>query len=294
LDNYKTGHLHLPPHEDTLDGTASVASFGDTHGSELARINSTDMTHAPIPHLPMTPPPQSEVAPGTFLPPDGPPPTHPEAAAARAASEGTASHPVSMPVAIPSVTSPSHAGATSPVLDPLKLNQAPAPLPTSPGGSTTAQTAADATSHPEESPLAGMTPTVAETGVPVSAGDKGPGPASGSLAELRRERFGETGQTVGSPPAAAYGVHHETAEEEKKRLQREERERVLAGQTSQAAPAAPIYESADDEKKRLEREERERLLAAGGSQQLGGNNGPDSRRQDSSKGDELPPYQEPI
>jgi hypothetical protein len=55
----------------------------------------------------------------------------------------------------------------------------------------------------------------------------------------------------------------ETAVEEKKRLEREERERVLASGSasgSSAAPGMPKYESAGEEKQRLEREQRERLL----------------------------------
>ena len=110
-------------------------------------------------------------------------------------------------------------------------------------------------------------PTVAETGIPVSAGAEGPGPVQGSLAH-----GGEKDQTV-PRPAVGYGVgtgevgtlpptyvdppagsqdvhlqasgsikrpvetHYETAEDEKKRLEREERERVLRRDTLDSTKA---------------------------------------------------------
>jgi len=113
--------------------------------------------------------------------------------------------------------------------------------------------------------------TVVETGIPVSAGENGPGPASGSLHDIKAasatagpKSGGLAGNVSGD---VGYGqpsaVKFESAEEEKKRLQREDRERLLA------------QESAEEEKKRLEREERERLLSS-----------------DEPKGDDLPAYQE--
>ena len=128
------------------------------------------------------------------------------------------------------------------------------------------------------------TPTVAETGVPVSAGKEGPGPASGSLAGGHKR----TQSTASGPPGPGYGeaapsyggveipkyglsdsgqpVRYESADEEKQRLQKEERDSILQGSTQQSSGAtsssvASAYtppESAEDEKKRLEREERER------------------------------------
>ncbi|KAG9314416.1 Eisosome component PIL1-domain-containing protein [Chiua virens] len=68
----------------------------------------------------------------------------------------------------------------------------------------------------------------------------------------------------------------ESAEEEKKRLEREERERVQATNNESQSQAKP--ETAEEEKKRLEREERERVATGG---------------VDATKdGDELPPYQD--
>lgn len=119
-----------------------------------------------------------------------------------------------------------------------------------------------------------MTPTVAETGVPLqSSGREGPGPATGSLLDKK--------------PSTASSTHYEGAEEEKRRLEREERDRLLRG--DQPPSTTPKYESAEEEKKRLEREERERVLSQGGS----GPNHPPPKRDDGSNDDsELPPYQE--
>lgn len=69
---------------------------------------------------------------------------------------------------------------------------------------------------------------------------------------------GASGVTGGAQPK------FESAEEEKKRLQREERERLLHEDSSSSAGPPPPFESAEEEKKRLEREEREKILHAGG------------------------------
>ena len=114
-------------------------------------------------------------------------------------------------------------------------------------------------------------PTIVETGIPVSAGENGPGPASGSLHDIKAasptagpKSGGLAGNVSGDVGyGQPSGAKFESAEEEKKRLQREDRERLLA------------QESAEEEKKRLEREERERVLSS-----------------DESKGDDLPAYQE--
>jgi hypothetical protein len=142
--------------------------------------------------------------------------------------------------------------------------------------------------------------------MPVSAGEKGPGPASGSLLNIhaasptagpksaglpgRSSSISEYGQGVLTGGAAATPPKFESAEEEKKRLQKEDRERVLAAQAppaaTQAQAQAPAFESAEDEKKRLEREDRERVLSSGGSDAAGGVSGP--KRDD----EDLPPYQD--
>jgi len=74
----------------------------------------------------------------------------------------------------------------------------------------------------------------------------------------------------------------------KKRLEREERERILhaGGSGTSAKNHGTKFESAEDEKKRLEREERERLLH--------GESGSSQPHQDNASKDEeeLPPYQD--
>lgn len=161
---------------------------------------------------------------------------------------------------------------------------------------------------------------MAETGVPVSAGASGPGPASGSLLDIKgaapdagprsgglpgkqpsESGYGQPGGIGAAATAAANiaratsgnpSTQYESAEDEKKRLQREERERIL----NAAAPPPPAsssggFESAEDEKKRLEREERERILSAGGGSgtgPTGSAQGPSSGGKD---GDDLPAYQ---
>ena len=149
-------------------------------------------------------------------------------------------------------------------------------------------------------------PTVAETGMPVSAGEQGPGPASGSLLHIHdasssagpksgglpgRSSSGSDagyGQSLAATAAVAAPAKFESAEEEKKRLQREDRERVLAAQGPPATTQqtqAPAFESAADEKKRLEREQREQILR-GENDAADGASGPKNHDED------LPPYQD--
>lgn len=130
-----------------------------------------------------------------------------------------------------------------------------------------------------------VTPTVAETGIPVVAGASGPGPATGSLHDIQHSHPVGTGTAQGAAPG------YETAEEEKRRLAAAYSQSApTQGQYSQAPPAFASgqpakYESAEEEKKRLEREERERLLGAGSSS--------DPKRAEKKDGDDgLPPYQD--
>lgn len=137
-----------------------------------------------------------------------------------------------------------------------------------------------------------VTPTVAETGVPKVAGPEGPGPATGSLLDKNAPESPKPTNPFASPvfsqppsATATTAPKFESAEEEKKRLEREEREKILHGEggsTSTAQTGAPHYESAEEEKKRLEREERERILREGGS----------DANKPSGKDEDLPPYQE--
>jgi hypothetical protein len=173
--------------------------------------------------------------------------------------------------------------AQSPPIDPSNLNLSPAPIPnvTSPGTAVAP--------HPIVAPVPlnpAELPTVAETGVPVSAGASGPGPASGSLRDIKGASStagprsgGLPGNEASIPPYGSSGATQkfESAAEEKRRLQA-----YSEAAQQQQAPPAP-YETAEEEKKRLEREERERLLA-GASGPSGAKKGTD---------DDLPPsYQD--
>jgi hypothetical protein len=173
-------------------------------------------------------------------------------------------------------------------IDPRTLNQSPAQLP-SYGPATSTPTV------PDDTATLPTLPTVAETGVPVIAGTQGPGPATGSLHDIRGASaagpgsnrlpddsgrpgpgFARVGTTKNSGAAK-----YESAEEEKKRLQREDRDRLLTSQQTAPVPA-PGHETAEEEKKRLEREERERVLSGGGNQ---------GNEESPKDGDEdLPPY----
>lgn len=122
-----------------------------------------------------------------------------------------------------------------------------------------------------------ITPTIAETGVPVSAGHDGPGPASGSLHDIRGAsstagprsgglpgnephglRYGEADQLGSAPSIVAPGVaqQHKSAEEEQRNQQ--PAQGTGTGDPTQAPPptmvggSSPSYETAEEEKKRLQ------------------------------------------
>lgn len=279
LDNYKTGHINLPPHSPAAELSRSdTQSFGESHASELSSISSANPS---LSTLPLTPPSHN-----TALPPSQTPP------------------PSAYKSADPT---PYSSTSQSPPMNPAVLNNAPAPIPSPISASSTTSPFGKYVPEPV-SPVAAMpasTPTVAETGVPVSAGNKGPGPASGSLHHIHDASTTAGPKSGGLPgrdstvPSSAYGAgipvatpaKYESAEEEKRRLEREDRERVLAAQssapptaTSAAAAPASAFESAEDEKKRLEREDRESVLRQGGSG--GPTSGPKKDDED------LPPYQD--
>jgi len=170
------------------------------------------------------------------------------------------------------------------------LNQSPAQIPAVPASAGIPPfvvVSKTESSLPNLPP--GVTPTIAETGVVVSAGPRGPGPSSGSVHDIRAGS-----STLASTPAPK----HETAEEEKKRLASLYSPPVDSTlSVSSPAPASATastlttssttgqpqrYESAEEEKKRLERQERERILHR--------NTTPNTPSKDE---EELPPYQEP-
>ena len=256
LDEWKPGHVTFPAHHAAVDlDRSDTKSFGETHASELSTIGHDD---SPVPRPPT--------------------PKHPS---------GTSLHdpPVPAPAPIPAKTQATSPTVASPPLKAGSLNLAPAELPTptiTPSNTTTISHSSGSDPIDPPSKLPEVTPTVAETGVPKSAGPDGPGPASGSLLEVKAEHESH-GSTPGNTPGTT-PKPYESAEDEKKRLEREERERVMKQVPSTPAPK---FETAEEEKKRLEREEREKLLAGGND------TNPDSGSgEPDDNADELPPYKE--
>ncbi|KAH9082068.1 Eisosome component PIL1-domain-containing protein [Lactarius deliciosus] len=88
---------------------------------------------------------------------------------------------------------------------------------------------------------------------------------------------------TGESSSGAVPKRYESAEEEKQRLEREERERLLRGDGPSSGSSAPVYENSEEEKKRLEREEREKLLHG----QTSGHG-----ESNTHEGDTPPPYQD--
>ncbi|KAI0756652.1 Eisosome component PIL1-domain-containing protein [Daedaleopsis nitida] len=274
LDHWQVGDSTLLLREPTAAdlNRSDTRSFGVTHAQELARINTADPTKTSIP---ITPPPTHDHPPqAPSHNANGPPPSAVSAPAVSPVTTAVTSSTTNKASSPP-------AGTASPPLNPAVLNQAPAPIPPQ-AGSPTPVIAPDPSEPTVKIPT--VTPTVAETGVPKTAGPDGPGPATGSLKDIKHPSPVNTfAPTVAAGGAAA---NFESAEDEKKRLEREDRERLLRAGGSAPPPVGeqPKFESAEEEKKRLEREDREQLLATGGSSRPD----PDSKQDDT----ELPPYQE--
>lgn len=197
------------------------------------------------------------------------------------------------PAASGSPPSPKAGETGGSVLNTQVLNQSPAPIP-SPAPAASAAAAPVIAAAIPSAVLPSATPTIAETGILVSAGPEGPGPATGSL-----KAADPAPAPTPAVPAVGATPKHETAEEEKKRLAALYSPPVATpapASTSYAPPTSappavspsvdqtPRVESAEEEKKRLEREERERLLRG---------KGPDVPSKDEEPEEELPPYQEP-
>ena len=250
LDNYKTGHINLPPHpSDSELHRSDTRSFGESHASELSSITSNTTS----PGVPSTPPDSTK------------PLTQVPSISAPKPTEST----------VPSVEHQSLP------LNPPALNQSPAQIPpTQPGDGAqhvSPQVAVVASNVMPAAPA----PAAAETAVTAAAGSTGPGPASHDT----------SGGVLANVPATASEAaqRHESAEEEKKRLQATYSQAAPTPQPEPNSGAAAgtstsHHESAEDEKKRLEQEERERLLRGG----TDGNNHPGGKSPD----EELPPYQD--
>ncbi|KZT30444.1 hypothetical protein NEOLEDRAFT_1082390 [Neolentinus lepideus HHB14362 ss-1] len=291
LDNYRPGQIDLYTYNTNPSNLrkSDTRTFGETHASELSSIHSDDASVSTRPSIPITPPGQNV-----------PLPTSP-AISTRTPSTPSQHSDLSVKSGSPGTnraTSP--AEVSSPPLNPALLNQAPAPIPIPylpPAANSSPAVPVDPM-NPTKKAVA-ITPTVAETGMPVSAGADGPGPASGSLKDLKSPisvtsaprggllpvtEVNTPAETPATGPTASAAGSYESAEDEKKRLEREERERILSEGGSGLVATRPEHETADEEKKRLEREERERLLR--GETTTGAGHG---RPQDE---DELPPYQD--
>ncbi|KAF8761603.1 Eisosome component PIL1 [Rhizoctonia solani] len=266
LDSYqpaqgRTNKFKAPHAPLGVGAGADTRSFGETHKEEL---NSIPPTTAPTP----------QTGPGAL-------------AEQRFGSQSSNQHldPASAAISQPggdAVTGSSttatagHAPSQPAPINPTSLNHAPASLPNHALCITPLTTGPAATGVPI--PAAQHDVTVAETGVPLAAGAAGPGPKSGSLS---RDSVPTTDPPAGPPqtgpapplnnedelPGFAGATRHESAEEEKARLAREERERLL----HTGAPSA-AHPTAEEEKARLEREERDRLLR-GQAQDQGENAG---------------------
>jgi len=233
LDNYKTGHINLPPQDSESDLSRSdTVSFGESHASELSSINSESSFSA------------ANVTPSSAAKP------------------------------LPSSASPQ---VQSPPIDVATLNNSPASIPA-------------VETIPDPGPtLPAVTPTIAETGIPVTSDDSNPGPSSGSLLDIRSKESAPSATPV--VESQKYG----SAEEEKKSLaaaslQQTPTEAVAPVEVAPAAQGpsqvaadavTPQSESGEEEKKRLEREEREKILR--------GDQNPSSEVQH----EDLPPYEEP-
>lgn len=159
----------------------------------------------------------------------------------------------------------------------IALNQSASPLP------ATSLPSSAIVDSPLSTVLPAVTPTVAETGIPVSAGPGGPGPASGSLLDLKGATPDATRKDEeNSTPVAGAVQTFPSAEEEKKKLKEASSQEGASPAAGTDVAAPENHESAEEEKKRLEREERERILAAAG------NNNDTNDNID----EELPPYKE--
>jgi len=195
----------------------------------------------------------------------------------------------------------------SPPINTQALNHSPASIPPVASSTSSPLLVTPDPTRPTAT-VPAITPTVAETGVPVSAGADGPGPASGSLHDIKgasslagprsgglpadEARATPFGQ---SPTSAVHAPPYESAEEEKRRLQTlysrtggSNKEPLGGVVENNTLASSSRFESAENEKKRLEREERERILKEGGSHQR--DNGEDEAL--AKKDDELPPYQD--
>jgi hypothetical protein len=225
LDHWKPGQTTLSAPAEAILDRSNTGSFGVTHAAELQQIKSVE--HQGI----------SQPAVGGIVEPSRRDSSPAAAIQAPVPVPGSTSSPPSSSQTQPgSFSSPLAAGSTSSSINPALLNNEPALIPSaSPPVAVKLPGSVDS-----EAKVPAVTPTVAETGVPVSGGPGGPGPSSGSLLDIRSSSSGlsQAASDVANTPVLEEGStkRYESAEEEKQRLAREERERLLHGDTPSSNP----------------------------------------------------------
>ncbi|KAH9022977.1 Eisosome component PIL1-domain-containing protein [Lactarius pseudohatsudake] len=263
LDNWKPGQATLStPAGANLD-RSHTQSFGVTHADELQKINTAER------HITPQQDPASPPLRGSF--------------------EGSAR---------PSTAPAQDLGSTTtPPTTFESAKDSPVPVPTQYFGSTTTTTSESA----KDSPVLVPTQDLGSTTIPSTASAKGKelpvNPAVGDepvsiLSTASSVTVASPGpidadskvpSVTGESSSGAVPKRYESAEEEKQRLEREERERLLTGDGPSSESSALAYENSEEEKKRLEREERERLLHG---------QTPGYGESNTHEGDTPPPYQD--
>jgi hypothetical protein len=245
LDNWKPGQTTLSAPADVILDRSNTGSFGETHSAELQQIVTPE--HQGISQ------PVREGTVGSSGPDSSPaskPVQTPDPVPVQELGSAGSPPSSSLQTRSGSVSSPLAASSTSPGVNPALLNNEPAPIPSaSPPPAVKLSELSGSVDGKEKEPA--VTPTVAETGVPVSGGPSGPGPSSGSLHDIRSSSTGLS--QAASDVAAAPGTEgsstntYESAEEEKKRLAREERERLLRGEKSSGESSDPRDDAPADD-----------------------------------------------
>jgi hypothetical protein len=237
LDNYKTGHIHLPPQPAPGDLSRSdTQSFGESHASELSSIY-TEGAGA------ITPSKTEETDSTVINPQDAPAPISaapaspaPASVAAPAKEEPTPSNvlpavtPTIAATGIPLSAGPGGPGPASGSLSNIKAEvpaPTPAPTPSSAAPAPVAEaTPKHETAIEEKKRLAALYSSPVQSTPPAST--PAPTPATTS--------------TPGASSSTGQPQTYESAEEEKRRLEREEREKALRGNAPPDVPSKDVEE----------------------------------------------------
>ncbi|KAH8998981.1 Eisosome component PIL1-domain-containing protein [Lactarius hatsudake] len=163
---------------------------------------------------------------------------------------------------------------TTPPTTSESAKDSPVPVPTQDLGSTTIPTASAKGKELPINPAVGGNEPVPILSTAPSVAVASPGPIDADS---------KVPSVTGESSSGAVPKRYESAEEEKQRLEREERERLLSGDGPSSESSALAYENSEEEKKRLEREERERLLHG---------QTPGYGESNTHEGDTPPPYQD--